>query len=372
MPQSSSIELHRTATSRFFSFTVLACALLLQMSVFGDIEDGQKLFRKGKYEECIKMAKKALSNYDSDRDEEWPILLSRAQGEIGRYADAQETIRTAIKSNYRSIRLRLEGYYAFVRTGLEKEANNFLDEINELSDSSQNRYRRGPSYRDPLNVITLGRAAILLGADPRLVLDNYLEPAKKVAPKTREVYLAIGNLGLDKGDFELAAKNFDEGLKLFPDDPEFQFGRARAYEESDRETATEAISAALDENPNYAPALLFITDNLIDSEEYSKAQEYLNRIEKINPLNPDVGAFRAVLAHLEADSATEKATREKALEPWQKNPRVDYLIGKKLSQKYRFKEGELHQRQALAWDHDYLPAQLQLAQDLLRLGQEEE
>jgi tetratricopeptide (TPR) repeat protein len=372
MVQRSSIDLPGIAITRFFSLALLICAFLLEATVFGDIEDGQKLFRKGKYAECIQMAKKALSKYDSDRDEEWPILLSRAQAEIGKYADAQETIRTAIKSNYRSIRLRLEGYYACMRTGLEKEANGFLDEINDLSDSSQNRYRRGPSYRDPLNVITLGRAAILLGADPRLVLDNYLEPAKKVAPKIREVYLAIGNLGLDKGDFELAAKNFEEGLKLFPNDPDFEFGRARAYEESDRDTASEAISTVLDENPNYVPALLFIIDNLVDGEEYAKAREYLNRIEKINPSNPDVGAFRAVLAHLDADPEKEKEAREKALAPWQKNPRVDYLIGKKLSQKYRFKEGEMHQRQALAWDHDYLPAQLQLAQDLLRLGHEEE
>jgi tetratricopeptide (TPR) repeat protein len=48
------------------------------------------------------------------------------------------------------------------------------------------------------------------------------------------------------------------------------------------------------------------------------------------------------------------------------------LIGKKLSQKYRFAEGEKYQRQALEFDAKYAPAKIQLAQDLLRLGQEEE
>ncbi len=113
-------------------------------------------------------------------------------------------------------------------------------------------------------------------------------------------------------------------------------------------------------------------DNLIDGEEYQNAAEYLERVEKINPSCPDAGALRAVLANLEANPDKEKTAREKALDPWHENPRVDFLIGKKLSQKYRFKEGAEHQRQALAWDDNYLPSQLQLAQDLLRLGQEEE
>src|SRR4029079_4038122 len=45
---------------------------------------------------------------------------------------------------------------------------------------------------------------------------------------------------------------------------------------------------------------------------------------------------------------------------------------KKLSQKYRFREGAEYQRQSLALSKDYLPAKMQLAQDLLRLGEEEE
>ena len=43
-----------------------------------------------------------------------------------------------------------------------------------------------------------------------------------------------------------------------------------------------------------------------------------------------------------------------------------------MSQKYRFAEGAACQRQALAFDPGFLPAQIQLAQDLLRLGEETE
>jgi tetratricopeptide (TPR) repeat protein len=51
---------------------------------------------------------------------------------------------------------------------------------------------------------------------------------------------------------------------------------------------------------------------------------------------------------------------------------VDYLIGMKLSQHYRFAESAEAERQSLALDPDYLPAQRQLAEDLLRLGQIDE
>ena len=48
------------------------------------------------------------------------------------------------------------------------------------------------------------------------------------------------------------------------------------------------------------------------------------------------------------------------------------MIGKKLSQKYRFAEGATYQRRSLALSPGYLPARVQISQDLLRLGKEAE
>jgi tetratricopeptide (TPR) repeat protein len=75
---------------------------------------------------------------------------------------------------------------------------------------------------------------------------------------------------------------------------------------------------------------------------------------------------------LKADSAGEKEARTTALARWDANPEVDHLIGRKLSQDYRFKEGAAYQRRSLEKDPKYLPAKAQLAQDLLRLGDERE
>ena len=79
-----------------------------------------------------------------------------------------------------------------------------------------------------------------------------------------------------------------------------------------------------------------------------------------------------MLAHLQHDAKAEQAAQAEALSTWKANPEVDSLIGKKLSQKYRFAEGEAYQRRALAFDPAYLPAKMQLGQDLLRLGKEAE
>jgi tetratricopeptide (TPR) repeat protein len=95
-------------------------------------------------------------------------------------------------------------------------------------------------------------------------------------------------------------------------------------------------------------------------------------VASVNPHHPQAEAYHAVLAHLRNQPAEEKQHRQAALKFWPANPAVDHLIGKKLSQKYRFAEGAASQRQALQMDGRYLPAKMQLAQDLLRLGQEDE
>ena len=77
-----------------------------------------------------------------------------------------------------------------------------------------------------------------------------------------------------------------------------------------------------------------------------------------------------MIAHLHSDKAKELESREKGLAFWSQNPEVDHLIGKKLSQKYRFAEGAEYQKASLRFKADYVPARLQLAQDFLRLGDE--
>src|SRR5437867_8357288 len=134
----------------------------------------------------------------------------------------------------------------------------------------------------------------------------------------------------------------------------------------------DSLDDALERNSNHIGSLLLLVDHSLDAEDYGQAQTLLERIKAINPRQPQAWAYRAVLAHLQHRPEAEQSARQTALKSWPANPEVDHLIGLKLSQNYRFAEGAAYQRLVLEHDPDYLPAKAQLAQDLLRLGDETE
>lgn len=330
----------------------------------GDLPECRRLFVSGDYSNCIRVAEEAIRN--RERGEDWPLLLTRALNAVGRYAQARAAVSNALLRYPISIRLRLAAHDTYLRNGQQERAFSYLDEINELGGS------RAWAYQDPPNLIALGQAALLLGAEPRRVLELFYDRALKSDPDNREGYLATGALGLEKEDYEVAAKAYRDGLKKIPNDPDLHYGLARAYAGSDRPQMAEEIDEVLQANTNHVGAMHLMIDHLIDAEQYSAARKLLRRALAVNPVEPDTWAYTAVIDHLEGDGDGETRSRETGLSNWPTNPRVDHLIGKKLSQKYRFAEGAARQRKALEFDPEFLPAQIQLAQDLLRLGKESE
>ena len=328
-----------------------------------DVESCRKLLLKGDYTACIQQAEKALTN--STWDDQWPLLLTKAQLAVGQYPKALNTITNALERYRASVQLRLVAYDVFNANGQTDRAGEILNEVK--IGASRMRYDL-----DAQNLVALGKALLLLNAEPKLVLENFFDRAKRVDPSYDEGWLASGELALDKQDYALAAKIFTEALKKFPDHPEAEFGLARAYAPSDAPHMAEALESVLDINSNHVPALRLIVDHLVDAEEYTEAEKMLARALRVNPWDPEAWAYRAVLAHLRNDTNDEASARQSALKYWSTNPRVDYLIGKKLSQNYRFLEGSAYQRQALKFNPDFLPAKIQLAEDLLRLGNEGE
>jgi tetratricopeptide (TPR) repeat protein len=227
-------------------------------------------------------------------------------------------------------------------------------------------------YGDAANRVIVGRFLMSQGLDAKKVLDGTYSIVKKQQPAFVRAWLASGELALEKSDFASAAESYAQAAKLDPADPEAHYGLARAFAPSDAPKAEAALKTALERNPNHVPSLLFVIEDQIDSERYDDADGVLDQVAKVNPFHPRAAALRSVLAHLRNQTEREKAQREAGLKFWPTNPDVDHLIGKKLSQKYRFAEGAAHQRQALGMDPKFLPAKMQLAQDLLRLGEEEE
>ena len=325
--------------------------------------EAQTQFFAGHYEDVIESArKKAAATFD----EGWRVLLVKSLLTVGRYADARSNALAAVDEFPASIPLRLLARDAELFQNNLPGANRQLNEIKTVISQT------GRIVPSSDKLVALGRALIILGVEPRLALENCFQKACNMFPPTPEAYLASGQLALDKHDFNLAAETFRAGLKKFPGDPDLDSGLAGAFQNSDGEQMLTALQAALNINPRHIPSLLLLADHLIDAEQYDEAQKQLAKALEVNPWQPEALAYRAVLAHLGNDLAGEAELRGKALHFWTNNPQVDYIIGWKLAQKYLFEEGAAAQRRALAFAPDYLPARRQLAEDLLRLGQDEE
>lgn len=327
-------------------------------------EDARLFWAAGNYSNCAAVAEQMLQS--GSRDEDWYWLRAQSLFTLGRYAEARVAITNALEQNPSALRFRMLARDIYLFNGEEEAADKIREETREMIAT------RSWYYQDPASLVACGRLALSIGADARAVLEKLYDVANKSDPNLREAYQASGELALSKHDYELAARSFAEGLKKFPDDPDLNYGMARAQETSDALQMKASLAAVLKQNTNHIPSLLLMADHLITAEDFEAAGELLDHVCAINPWQPEAWAYRAVLAHLRNDHKAEKEARETALKFYKTNPAVDHLIGLKLSQKYRFKEGALYQRRALQLEAKHLPAQAQLAQDLLRLGEEEE
>lgn len=347
-----------------FAWLLAIAVLLPSMSSGADLPQVEADFRSGKYKEVAAAAEDALKNPDVPED--WGVLQLEALLATGRYAEAKTGWDALLVRYPNSLRLRLVGLEVFRMNNQPQRVPELRSEMDQVAGS------RPWAYRAPADLVALARAALQLEVDPKRVLENVLDPLKKETPDFRGSYLTSGEVALQKNDFALAAKAFAQAAKKFPDDPDAQFGLARAFSPSDSKATTAALEKTLSLNPNHTGARLLMADNLIDSESYAEAEEAIADALKVNPNLPEAHALRSVIAHLRADSATEDSARAAAKKPWPTNPAVPHLIGRKLSQKYRFAEGSALQEEALKYDKEFVAAKIQLAQDYLRLGRSDE
>jgi tetratricopeptide (TPR) repeat protein len=354
--------------SRRWLVCAAACLGVLAGGVWAaagpDLDVSRQLFRTGEYDKCLEDTHKAIKQ--GAYDGEWRVLEAETLMALGRYDEAAEFIDTILTHSRPDIRLMNLAHTVYLQAGREEQARTVLGFVYRIIS-----YRR-VEYLSSAEMVAVGESLLELGAEPRVILENFYDRAIKADPNCRQAYLAAGALALAKQDYKLAAERYREALKRFGADPDAHYGLAQAFYHSDRQEMLKSLDAALHVNPRHAAALVLLAEHQIDGEDFEAAAKSLDRVTAVNPWYPDAWAYRAVLAHLANEPNAVESRRAKALKFWSDNPRVDYLIGRKLSQEYRFTEGAAHQRQALQFDPNYLPARIQLAQDLLRLGDETE
>jgi len=343
---------------------VLAWAGMRAARAASDTDAAREQLRTGQYEKSLEAAQKAIK--DGAYSIQWRLLEVESLMALGRYKEAAERTNSAIRDSRTDIRLLALAHTVYQQNGQASQAGEALTMIYRIASYRRSEYLSGDE------VIALGRSLLTLGVEPRVVLENFYNVALRSDPNCREAYLAIGALAMAKQDYKLAADKYQEAVKRFGDDPDVHYGLAQAFYHSDRKAMIASLDAALHVNPRHVPALVLLAEHQIDCEDRDSAGKTLDRALAVNPWDPDAWAYQAVLAHLANDPNTVAGRRANALKFWPKNPRVDCLIGRKLSQNYRFAEGAACQRQSLKFDPNYLAARIQLAEDLLRLGDEQQ
>lgn len=334
-------------------------------SAFADVEDGEALYRAGKYDECARLAAQELTGVGG-WTERWRVLKALAEMQRGHYADAMDTVEQGMRRFPASINLRLLAREVYRYNGRADAVPVLMEELDRVVQGSPQ------TFAEPEARVALGRYFLLTKQDSRKILNLFYDTAIKEQPGLVEAYLAIAELALTKQDFALAAETLRKAPKEAAADPRYHFLLASAYSPEDQSGSEKELAEALQLNPHHVDSLLLRIDHLVDAEKYDEAAAILKQVQEVNPHEPRAFAYLAVLAHLRNDAEGETAARKSALAKWTANPEVDHLIGRKLSQKYRFAEGSAYQRRALEFDDDYQPARLQLCQDLLRLGEEDE
>ena len=331
----------------------------------------REIFGIGRFDFVVQICDYALQR--GQPSWEWRVLRFESLANLGRYEEAiAEAGKTAeLFPKVLGAQLRIHEF--FRATGREEEAAATFEAINAAA-------RAVPTKeRTTLDLVHLAEAALVLGADPAKVLEQYLGPAKaakakgqNVPPGLVEAHLVSGKLALEKEDLKRAGEEFGQALKYAPESPEVLFGLAEAFLPSDRKVGIGYLEKTLEKAPFHFGALLLQAEYAINFENYGAAADYLAQVEALNPRHPEAHAYRALLAELERnDMATFSKERENALSVWRNNPEIDFLIGRVLSRKYRHQEGAESQKRALGFDPNFLPAKLQLALDYLRLGQVE-
>lgn len=328
------------------------------------VAECQQMLVSGKYEDCLNVTTKAVA--ERSYGEEWPILKIQAELALGRYPEALDSVAAGIERYSWSVRLRQLEYECALANGRKEQAAKALVEVERLVSSAPWR------YTDADDLVALGQIALALGADAKNVQEGFFERARKNYSSRPDGFVAAGRLALDKGDVAFASELLTPAAKEFPGNPEVLFLLSESLRSSNREQATELLQKAMELNSNYAPALLRITEQQIDAEDYSGAEETIRQLLAVNPNQPEAHGLQSVIHHLRNNLTAADASRLAGLKYSTSNPKVDHLIGRKLSQKYRFSEGAGFQRKSLEADPDFTPARIQLAQDLLRLGQETE
>src|SRR5437667_6364428 len=121
--------------------------------------------------------------------------------------------------------------------------------------------------------------------------------------RSAEAFVAWGDLLAEKYNEPEAIASYQDALKIDPNMPEALVGMASAFADSEPEKASGALERAMKTNPNLIDGHLLIAGQHIDSEQYDKAQEEIEKVLAVNPKSAEAISLQASINFLRNNTA---------------------------------------------------------------------
>lgn len=328
----------------------------------------QRRYTRAQEEQFHRAATRALAHgaYDEAReladtrdpaDPSAAALLARLDVLGGDYAAAESRLEPIAATNplgAAGLELALLQHYL-------GRLNEATPRLNMLVDRLQRSREALDQYRGALAARALGEYRLA---------NSLVRTAALAAPDDPAIQTLWGELFGEKYDQLEASKSFNEALALDDRWAPAHLGMARALADTDPPTARAAAEAALEINPDYLDAHLFLAQRDLDDRDQTEARVSLDRALAINDQSLEARSLVAAVAYVEdrLDDFEVEVDRVLAINPAYGD--VYRVAGNLTARNYRFEEAVALVRRGLEIDPDNTRSYAELGMHLLRTGDE--
>ena len=329
----------------------------------------------------------AQGRYTRAQEEQFHRAATRALAH-GAYGEARELAeaREPADPSAAALLARLDvlgGDYAAAESRLEPIAatnplsaaglelallQHYLGRWNEATPRLNRLIDRLQRSRAPLDLYRGALAARALGK--HRLANSLVRTAALAAPDDPAIQTLWGELFGEKYDQLEASKSFNEALALDAQWAPAHLGMARALADTNPPNARAAAERALEIDPDYLDAHLFLAQRDLDDREETAARVSLDRALAINDRSLEARSLVAAVAYVEdrLDDFDVEVARVLAINPAYGD--VYRVAGNLTARRYRFEEAVALVRRGLEIDPDNTRSYAELGMHLLRTGDE--
>ena len=356
-------------TNRRPGFGVLCAVVALGVAcVWPAAATAQERFTRAEEDEFHRAATRALAHgaYDEARalagerdaaDPSAAALLARLDVLRGEYEAAEARLAPVAEANPISA--------AGLELALLQQYLGRRDEAAARLRVLVDRLQRSP---DAVDLYRAARAARALGRYRQA--NTLLRNAAGAAPDDPAIETLWGDLFGEKYDQAEASQSYIAALEIDDEWAPALLGMARALADTNPPQASAAASRAIEIDPDYLDAHLFLAQRSLDDRDHEAGRASLERALAINDRSLAARSLLAAVAYVEDRLDDFEAEVQRVLDINPTYGEVHRVAGNLTARNYRFEEAAALVRRGLEIDPANTRAYAELGMHLLRTGDE--